>query len=326
MAGNNSNNKTNVALISFAFLLFFTIIFSQRVESFSVKPFKPVAADTTEIAFVADTQAPLWVETLKLKRNHNEKATEMIFKEILATHPRCFFILGDIVSWSGIEKNWNIMDKYLRDLRAANIPVYACLGNHEYLGSGTDGQTNFQKRFPNHHNTGYVEIVDSIAVVLMNSNIKVMSPKDTAIQNQFYKETLKRLDADPAIQYIIVGCHHPPYTNSSIVNPSKNVMNYFVPLFLRTKKCKLFITGHSHNFEYFKRDGKDFVIVGGGGGLHQPLVKTSKRIPDSANGYDPMFHYLTIKRFNDHLQLTSHQLKEDFSGFENGFTFAIQKP
>lgn len=323
---NKSNVKIKFVFVSLALILFFTLIFNQRVESFVVKSYKTSTGDTTEIAFVGDTQAPLWVETLRLKTNHNEHATAMIFKEILAIHPRCFFILGDVVSWSAIEKNWLLMDKYLTDLRAADIPVYACLGNHEYLGNGTTGQTNFQKRFLNHSLTGYVEVVDSIAVVLMNSNMKFMSPKDTAKQNKFYAETLKKLDADPAIQYIIVGCHHPTYTNSSIVNPSKNVMKNFVPLFLKTKKCKLFITGHSHNFEYFKRDGKDFVIVGGGGGLHQPLVKPYKRIPDSAKGYDPLFHYLTIKRFHDHLQLTSHQLKEDFSGFENGFTFGIPKP
>jgi hypothetical protein len=36
-----------------------------------------------------------------------------------------------------------------------------------------------------------------------------------------------------------------------------------------------------------------------------------------------MFHYLTISRSPSHLHVSSHFIKEDFSGFEDGYQFTI---
>ncbi len=37
-----------------------------------------------------------------------------------------------------------------------------------------------------------------------------------------------------------------------------------------------------------------------------------------------MFHYLSIKRVNDRLEVTSRELRTDFSGFEDGLTLDIK--
>ena len=281
---------------------------------------------TNEIAFTSDTQAPMWIETVRLKPNFNEKATELIFQEIAKTHPLSCFVLGDVVSLSYKAKKWKLMDQYLNNCRSNNIPVYGCLGNHEYIGNAKKGLKNFQDRFQEHVRTGYVEVVDSIAVVLVNSNFSSMTAQDTAIQAHWYAHTMDSLDHAAGVCYIVVACHHSPYTNSHIVSPSTGVQQNFVPAYLKTHKAKLFLSGHSHNFEYFKHEGKDFLVIGGGGGLHQPMVAPEKRMSDAANGYNPMFHYLTIKRNRDSLLVTSHRLKEDFSGFANGLTISIAKP
>jgi hypothetical protein len=91
-------------------------------------------------------------------------------------------------------------------------------------------------------------------------------------QDEWLKKTLADLDADAAVQSVIVCCHHSPFTNSRIVRPSKEVEEKFVPLYLESRKARLFLSGHCHAFEHYKVKGKDFLVIGGGGGLRQPFT------------------------------------------------------
>jgi len=152
-----------------------------------------------------------------------------------------------------------------------------------------------------------------------------MSPADIQKQDAWYRQTLAQLNANDAIKLIIVGCHHSPYSNSTVVGSSLPVQQHFVPPFLQTKKCVLFLSGHSHNFEAFTISGKQFLVIGGGGGVHQPLDTTRQALPDRAAHYKPQFHYLQITRRHDSLQVVSRRLKADFSGFEDGLSMVIAK-
>ena len=134
--------------------------------------------NSSVMEFASDTQAPMFVETLFLKSNHNQKATEMIFNDVVTTHPRGFFILGDVVSMGYQTGKWRKIDAYLKNLTQNNIPVYATLGNHELMFRAAKGAKNFQARFPAHNATGYTEIIDSVAVVLLNSNFDKMTSAD----------------------------------------------------------------------------------------------------------------------------------------------------
>jgi hypothetical protein len=165
--------------------------------------------------------------------------------------------------------------------------------------------------------------VDSVAVILLNSNFRSLSNTEDTAQINWYKRTLTSLDADSSIRFIISGCHHSPYTNSRIVSSSLSVRQKFVPHFIKSTKSILFLSGHSHNFEHFKQQGKDFFVIGGGGGLHQPLKHGEGILDDLSDDYKPLFHYLTINRIVDQLKLTSLRLKADFKNFEEGATFQI---
>ena len=75
------------------------------------------------------------------------------------------------------------------------------------------------------------------------------------------------LDSNPGIKMILLCSHHPPYTNSKIVKPSKEVVKYFLPRFFESTKSRLYISGHSHNLEFFEKGNKKyFLVIGGGGG------------------------------------------------------------
>jgi hypothetical protein len=276
-----------------------------------------------EIDFISDTQQPMTVEKIRLRSNHNIKATSLLLADILQQKPRALYMLGDIVGLGSRNHKWAAMDRFLDGCKKNDIDVHGLLGNHDVMWSRKKGESNFQQRFPDHVNTGYLSITDSIAVIMLNSNFKKLSAIEIDKQQNWYTTALARLNNDGAVKTIIVSCHHAPYSNSRIVGSSVAVQHYFVPAFIQTPKCSLFITGHSHAFEYFKHAGKDFLVIGGGGGLHQPLDTSSKAIPDIAAGYKPMFHYLSIQRTGDKLLLTSHFLPPDQSGVEKGYSFEI---
>ena len=282
-------------------------------------------SSSKEIAFVSDTQKPMWVETLWLPANNNAEATQLIFKDIIREKPHSLFILGDVVMLACKEKKWRAMDQNLTNVRNSGIEANALLGNHDVMKRAKKGIKVFEKRFPEHIKTGYYKTIDSVAVVMLNSNFKKLTPDDAQRQQQWLKETLEKLDRDPSIRDIIVTCHHAPYTNSKIVGSSEPVQEKFVPAFIQSEKSRLFITGHAHAFEHFKKEGKDFLTIGGGGGIHQPLNTSADKIDDLASDYKPMFHYLTVERNKNDLFVTSHFLKEDFSGVEKGISFTVAR-
>lgn len=276
-----------------------------------------------DILFLSDTQAPMLVERLVLRTHQNTKATRVILDEIVRLHPPALYWLGDIVSLGYRNSKWPTIDRFLEKCREAGTAVYAILGNHDVMGRPRKGARNFQQRFPEHVHTGYVQITDGIAVVLLNSNFSTLSGADIARQQAWYEDTLQALDADSSVKVVIVTCHHAPYSNSKLVGSSKLVQQRFVPGYIASRKASLFITGHSHAFERYEFDGKTFLVIGGGGGLRQPLNTSPTRLPDLASDYKPLFHYLAVRREGTGLVLTSYCLHKDFSGFSVGYSFSI---
>ncbi|MFD2572392.1 metallophosphoesterase family protein [Spirosoma soli] len=277
----------------------------------------------SDILFLSDTQAPMWVERLVLRTHQNTKATTTIFAEILRLKPPVLYWLGDIVSLGFRNNKWPIIDKFLDACRQSGTAVYAIMGNHDVMGRPRKGARNFQQRFPEHSHTGYVKTTNATAVVMLNSNFSTLSAADLVKQQIWYEQTLQELDADPAVEVVIVTCHHAPYSNSKLVGSSKLVQQRFVPPYVKSQKARLFITGHSHAFERYQFEGKEFLVIGGGGGLRQPLNTSPSRLPDLATSYKPLFHYLAVRREGNGLQLTSYCLKKDFSGFDVGYAYEI---
>ncbi|MDQ3101782.1 MAG: metallophosphoesterase [Bacteroidota bacterium] len=273
------------------------------------------------LAFASDTQEPMRVEELVLRSHENRKATRALFKEIISQRPAELFLLGDVVNLGHRDERWSYIDTALHDARKAGITVNAILGNHELMGRSAQGAIRFQTRFPQHVKTGYTVIKDSIAVVLLNSNFKKMPNSQIREQNEWYKTILAALDTAPEIKAVIVCCHHSPYSYSKLVGSNGKVQRLFVAPFLKHKKTKLFLSGHAHLFQHFHKDGKNFFVIGGGGGLNHPLRRRTG--PEVALGgeYAPLFHYLTVQLCGDRLRLVSRRLLDDMSAFEDGAVF-----
>jgi Leu/Phe-tRNA-protein transferase len=293
-----------------------------------IDPQDPAGNIHPEIAFASDTQAPLWMERLMLKAHNNRTATRMIFESIESRRPLALFLLGDVVSWGSSGLAWRRVNRYLDSCRKHGINIYATLGNHELMGirgMRTKAQKTFQQQFPEYRKTGFAQVVDSIGIILLNSNFSDMSKQEDLAQQKWFAETLAQMDMDPAIRHIITGCHHSPFTNSRIVGPNRAVQEKFVAPFLKSAKTRLFLSGHAHAFEHFSRNKKEFMVIGGGGGVHQPMHTGERELIDLATGYKPMFHYLVVKRTGDHLQVISYKLENDFNSFTAGMTMTIDQ-
>jgi hypothetical protein len=275
-------------------------------------------ADSSEtqrptLAFISDIQAPIVFETLALKERGNERATRLLFSDLLRCHPVRVFILGDLVSVGSLNRPWEDVDRYVTDLRMDSIPVDAILGNHEMMMFSRYGERNFMALFPRHVRTGYLRTVDSTAVILLNSNFSYLSKDEDRRQLSWYGATLDSLQSDPRIRAIIVCCHHSPFSNSTIVGSSVEVQKAFVPPFLATPKCLLFLSGHAHTFEHFQSKGKDFLVIGGGGGLNHPLYQGEEQQWKDLSPVKPLFHSISVQRKGGAFHISVRGIREETS-------------
>jgi len=272
------------------------------------------------IYFISDIQSPTLAEKILKKTYRNEEARDSLFADILRQHPKNLFLLGDLTSKGPKEKAWRPLDTFLNSLNNINAQVYAIPGNHEYMNTSSRGMQMFKNRFSEQSLYGYFVTVDSIAIVMLNSNFKHLSKKEFSEQLTWYKSVMDSLDITPAIKAIIVCTHHAPYSNSKIVGSSEQTEDLVVPIFEKSKKSVLFLSGHSHNLEYFSDNfGKHFLVIGGGGGITQPLKPLKKRKYYDLINQDvkPIYFYLVIEKNGNCLKLFAKGFKKDFRFFES---------
>jgi hypothetical protein len=242
-----------------------------------------------------------------LPADDNERATRLILAQI-AGDSSCaaLFHLGDITSASSEDGQWEIFDAAAEPLRQARIPISPAFGNHEYLFVADEGVYNAETRFPALRRQWYVRRIGPMAVILLNSNFSRLTQEECLRQEEWYERSLDSLDADSSVAAVVVGCHHPPYTNSRIASPSEEVQREFLPAFFNSRKAKLFLSGHAHTFEHFVIGKKDFLVIGGGGGLLHPLLPPGEqRWPDQFPhaGERSFFHYLRVRCGEDRLSV-----------------------
>lgn len=281
----------------------------------------------TKIGFISDTQQPIWIEKIFLPSNKNKAATDAIFSSVVENDSiSALFHLGDITGLAMFPSEWEQIDENFKKLKKAKIPIYPALGNHDYFFFKKYALPEFEKRFPAIKESWYSIRIENVAVILLNSNYFRLSDEEIQKQKKWYVDKIEELEMNDSISAIIVGVHHSPFTNSRIVSPSENVQNDFVPSFLKSDKCKLFISGHAHAFEHFKRSGKDFLVVGGGGGLQHPLLMgDSQRWKDlfPISSSKRMFHYLVCEIKNSRLDLKVMMLNSDFKPFFHAYEISI---
>ncbi|NOX18515.1 MAG: metallophosphoesterase [Chlorobi bacterium] len=323
----NNNRKTVLGAL---FVLLVILIWQlplpiETGKDFPVVDNKGISPDG-EMIFISDTQEPIWVETFVLSENHNLLARKLIFDEILKEKPAKVFHLGDITALGYYDGEWEPIDNFLRKIIDEKIGFFPTLGNHELMIFPETGKANFMKRFSFYSETGYCVKNGKTAVVMLNSNFDNLTKEEIEKQNKWYENKLNALEKDSTVSAVIVGVHHSPFTNSKIVSPNEGVQKYFVPPFIASEKCKIFLGGHGHAFERFKFKGKDFLVIGGGGGLQQPLYTgDEEKFKDLYSQTKPlrMFHFLKYNLENDTMKFTVEMLDSTFANFHEEYRLDV---
>lgn len=266
------------------------------------------------VAFLSDTQTPLPPERLFLRARRNAEARALLLDAVLDLHPRAVVHLGDLVALGFHESSWEAIDTFMNRLRERRIGFYPIIGNHELLGYPDTGEERFRVRFPYASRTGYLRRFGPLAVILLNSNVDHLGAAAADSQLVWYRAALSDLDADTSIGLVVVGTHHSPFTNSTVVPPSAEVRSLFVPPFLASRKARLFLSGHAHAAEHFREGGKDFLVIGGGGGLQQPLLTGADRRWEDhfpVQTATRMFHFLACEVTADSAAFTVRMADDD---------------
>ena len=284
-------------------------------------------APKDEVVFVSDTQAPMFFETLRLIADRNEEATAKILDRIsLEPNLAAVFMLGDITSSGSTDEKWRPIDGFLTRVRKGGVPVYAAIGNHDYFWSTPKALANFRRRFPELSSLWYSVSIGPLAVIILNSNFGKLTTAEQAAQVVFYAKALAQAEADPGIKGVIVCCHHAPYTNGRINEPLARAQTDFVPPFLKSRKCLLFLSGHAHAAEHFVHEGKTFLVLGGGGGLLHPLfIGRDRKFDDlfPSHAEKRFYHFLKVRIGETGLVVNFEVMRHDLSGFTSVDQFSI---
>ncbi len=248
------------------FFLFSSLCFAQmQKQAFPVIQ----KDDKRPIVFVGDTQGNSMLEFF---RENNTGVSKKIMDKIASDNPECVVHLGDMTFWGASRGRWTEFDNDVSELMKKKIPVYPVMGNHEYMGSNVAAMINAGSRFPFLLKcTWYERKLGNTAILFLNSNDDELTNEQKKEQADWFQSELKRLQKDSTVNCIIGVCHHPPFTNSTIVKRNEYVLKWIVPAFLKTPKALAFFSGHCHSYEHFSVAGKHFIVSGGGGGPRQKL-------------------------------------------------------
>jgi predicted phosphodiesterase len=249
----------------------------------------------TPFAVIGDLQQTLPVERYLLMRESNPAERLALVRGLEAARPDFLIIVGDLTSNGSSEKQWQFFDRLMDKMRAFELPIVPVVGNHDYWGDREQAVRQLVARFPPlGRSTWYTRTYGRLALVVLDANVSVLSAGQWQAQEAWLRETLERLDADPAIAGVLVFTHQPPFTNSTVTRDDPAVQAAFLPAFRHSRKTLAMISGHTHAYEHFVEDGKHFIVTGGGGGPRVSLYTgRGQRHLDLFIGPAPRpFHFL----------------------------------
>lgn len=252
---------------------------------------------------------------LEMWREQNDAEREVVVAGIAAAAPDLLVVTGDLVFDGGSEAEWSRLDGLLGPLRAT--PAITAFGNHEYWQGRAAAEENVFARFPivaRRH--WYALSFGPLRLVVLDSNERELGATDWEAQLTWLDATLAASDADASTRGVLLVMHHPPYTNSTVTGDEENVQRAFVPPFLHAKKTLAMLCGHVHNYERYVREGKTFVVSGGGGGPRAALATgASRRHPDD------LFDGPSLRDFHFTIYTpTEHGVEAEVRGVPKGGT------
>jgi len=254
------------------------------------------APATRRIVIYGDSRPAVTGESLFLGREDPVKERRLVIERIAKERPDLIIHSGDLVARGSSEGQWKAWDESHRAIFDAKIPFYPALGNHEYTGDNKEALGYFNQRFPALGGCKWYAIQSGpLYFVILDSNFDDLGNRAVKQQDAWFRKTLQEAEANREIRAVVVVCHHPPYTNSTIHGESEEVKRRFADPAASFSKFRLFVAGHVHNYERFLIEGRPFVVSGGGGAPRTPVLTSKFRTDPVYLGpeFRP-FHYMLV--------------------------------
>jgi 3',5'-cyclic AMP phosphodiesterase CpdA len=234
-----------------------------------------IVLKTGRFAAVGDLQRTSRAEVW---RESNDRERERVLRSVAEEAPDFVALLGDLVFRGSSAGEWSRFDALALPIRAAHIPVLPVLGNHEYWVARGPALSNFFARFPHLEGRRWHAVsYGPLRIIALDSNLRFLTSSIWEEQRSWFEEQLDGAESDPAVCGVLVLVHHPPYTNSTVTRDEIHVQRTFVPAFERSSKTIAMLSGHVHSYERFLRNGKAYVVTGGGGGPRARLAEAQRR-------------------------------------------------
>jgi 3',5'-cyclic AMP phosphodiesterase CpdA len=256
-------------------------------------------------------------------RERNDRARKLIIDEIAKREPAFVIHLGDLTARGRSEKHWQQFDDMHKEFRQRKIPYFPILGNHEFYGNDEKALQNYFNRFPHLGQKRWYSFTwKNVGFILVDSNFSNLTKEQIERQSQWYSDELEKFGKKAEIDFILVCCHEPPFTNSRVIRPNMEGKVNFADPFLQSEKTRLFFSGHSHSYERFQIKNKFFIVSGGGGGpRHKVCIDPVKRrFQDLFPGPELRFFHFS------EIELCDHALVFRVLRLESDETFSAVDP
>lgn len=259
-----------------------------RIEdlSFEPQPLSPyrdaVPGREATVAIVGDTQRTSFQECT-IGREVNDREQHILLESLRRAAPELVVLVGDAVFDGSAQDHWRYFDWLMRGLVADGRSLLPVLGNHDYWGDDASALAHVRERFPRLRGaTWYADVWGSVGMIWLDSNASALGGA-WARQRQWYEAKLAELEARPDVRGVLVFLHHPPFTNSTVVDPDEAVREAFVGRFCASPKTLAMFSGHAHGYERFVRGSaegcgdrpRQFVVSGGGGGPRPAALRAA---------------------------------------------------
>lgn len=260
-------------------------------------------------AILGDVRPPHALEVWA-RPTHRERA--VLVRTIAAEDPAFVAIHGDLVWRGSSRRHWARFDREFAPLRWAGIPILPAIGNHELLGSDKDALTHYFARFPSlQGRRWYRRDLGELAILVLDTNSAALGSVRWTRQLRWLQSELAALGADARVKGVVVFGHDPPFTNCTRHEDDAAVKRDVVPLVVASPKTLLYVAGHVHSYERFRRQGKTFLVTGGGGAPLRALRRgRDRRHPDDLypGGAMRPHHYVSVRITPTGLELTTRGL------------------
>jgi acid phosphatase type 7 len=234
----------------------------------------------------------------------NPKVRKWLVDKVAAEKPAAIVVSGDIPYIGENAADYAEYHLETAPWRAANIPVFPALGNHELRGNDKICLENWWNEFPKLRGKRWYMAEIGARIVVLNldtaSKLTIGSEQIKWVEQQL-------IDLKKPVQFVIFNLHHPPVADvdpgddaSHNARPNEIALADYLTTAPQGKRVRFIVNaGHIHNYERFFRDGTVYLVSGGGGA--KPLAVT--RGPnDLYQGTEfPNYHYMKFVFHGKHL-------------------------